>query len=161
MSDILENDRRRALCCACGNLRTVSKRNHGRVRGSVANPFDDPAHLSGCQSRGVFLDVELHWRYLGTFKCHICDEWTQHALVGDESADDEAERRCPVAPASYYQQLEALEELGGIVCWAPTLRRAAIWVPSESLLILNSSRTRAELVAAVASLWPGIVEAEE
>lgn len=54
MTDIA---RLEALCCICGEFRTLSERTYGRVGGSVSAPLE-PEFLRECQSRGVYLDVE-------------------------------------------------------------------------------------------------------
>ncbi|UUO03849.1 hypothetical protein M4D79_14105 [Mycolicibacterium novocastrense] len=56
----------RALCCDCGNLRTV-KATH-KHRGYVADAGRDP--------RG--------WRMLGLLKCTACRKVTRHALLRDD-----------------------------------------------------------------------------
>lgn len=47
-------------------------------------------------------------------------------------------------------------QLGAVLCYAQTMRRAALWLPDHGLLILNASRSRSELVEAVSSLLPSI-----
>jgi hypothetical protein len=68
--------RERALCCECGNLRTVSVNYslpHDVNRSYERDPFD---------KRG--------WRVTGTLKCCVCKTKTRHALLRD---NDKPEHR--------------------------------------------------------------------
>jgi hypothetical protein len=73
------NTRVRALCCECGNLRTVSARYRRR----------DDAHSrdSGADARG--------WRMTATLRCSACGSGTVHALLRDDVPGfrDSAEER--------------------------------------------------------------------
>jgi len=77
----------RALCCTCGQSRTLRANYYGRNgAGDIDGPaFDNPEHLSRCQARGHFLEVQLYWRHLRTLKCSACREWTRHALVSGDN----------------------------------------------------------------------------
>jgi hypothetical protein len=82
-----EITRVRALCCECGNLRTVSA-NYGP-------PRDGNHSVEGCADpRG--------WRVTGTLKCSICKVKTRHALLrdGDKRRDsaEPPEHRCADLP---------------------------------------------------------------
>jgi hypothetical protein len=70
----------RALCCECGNLRTVSAK-HGR-RLDANNSADDSR-----DSRG--------WRMTGTLKCSPCGAHTRHAYLREDHPEcrDHAEMR--------------------------------------------------------------------
>jgi hypothetical protein len=72
----------KALCCDCGQLRTLSTDNWGRRGDSdIGLPFTSAEHLASCHSSGHFLEVRLHWRSLRTLNCSACDAWTRHAVV--------------------------------------------------------------------------------
>jgi hypothetical protein len=83
--------RNRALCCECGNLRTVSS-NFWFPHADPNKTFDD-----GYDSRG--------WRMTGTLKCAVCKQKTRHARLRDDvdpEHRDRAESRmtgCPVCGA--------------------------------------------------------------
>jgi len=76
-----ENTRPRvpALCCECGNLRTVAASYRWR--------YDDPESScdDGRDSRG--------WRLTRTMRCSACKAMTRHAILRDDDAGDEAELR--------------------------------------------------------------------
>jgi hypothetical protein len=94
------NTRVRALCCECGNLRTVSA-NHSppRDENRTADARDEP--------RG--------WRMTGTLKCRVCRTRTRHALLRDDTPDyrDSAEERDRRRSTGQGRQLQELsnEEL--------------------------------------------------
>lgn len=76
------NTRRQALCCECGNLRTVSPNYHRS---------NDPNYGYGDQAR------ERGWRHTQTLKCEACQNRTRHALlrptdVGDPDYDEKCQR---------------------------------------------------------------------
>ncbi len=74
-----------ALCCGCGQLRTVRANDMGRG-GSIEAAYDDRARLARAQEHGYrHAELELYWRWLRTLKCSACREWTWHALVFDDS----------------------------------------------------------------------------
>ena len=65
----------RALCCECGNLRTVSA--------NYRPPRDE--------NRTTDASGEPHgWRMTGTVKCRVCKTRTRHAILRD---DDSPENR--------------------------------------------------------------------
>jgi hypothetical protein len=84
-----------ALCCVCGQVRTVRANYAGRG-GWVGEPFKYPEHLARAKSIGRRGDLELHWRHLRTLKCSACEDWTWHALVFE--AEDCFEREPWNAP---------------------------------------------------------------
>jgi hypothetical protein len=61
----------RALCCGCGNLRTVSA-DYRRRDDNLS--FEDNLHPLG-------------WRCTGTLKCSICRAPTRHAVLRDDDSD--------------------------------------------------------------------------
>lgn len=63
-----EITRVRALCCECGNLRTVSANHRSRKDDNRSGECDD-------DPRG--------WRVTGTLKCSECGGATRHALLRD------------------------------------------------------------------------------
>lgn len=70
--------RRQALCCDCGNVRTVSGNYHRS---------NDPNYGYGEQARAK------GWRHTQTLKCDVCQERTRHAMlrpthVGDPDHDE-------------------------------------------------------------------------
>jgi hypothetical protein len=68
----------RALCCECGQLRTVA--NMGEIE------WDDNLTDDGGDPRG--------WRMTATLECGVCGRWTRHAfLLPDDDAQDDAELR--------------------------------------------------------------------
>ncbi|QRZ09257.1 hypothetical protein JN086_14215 [Mycolicibacterium austroafricanum] len=74
--------RRKALCCVCGNLRTVSPDYHRS---------NDPNYGYGDQARAE------GWRHTQTLKCDACQDRTRHALlrpthVGDPDYDEKCQR---------------------------------------------------------------------
>ncbi|MCG7597829.1 hypothetical protein [Mycobacterium sp. PSTR-4-N] len=75
----------RALCCRCGQLRTVSAKHTFR--------WDDPATTLDGGDRDY---PERGWRMTGTLRCGECAQPTVHAILRD-SCDPEhrdyAERR--------------------------------------------------------------------
>jgi hypothetical protein len=58
----------RALCCQCGNLRTMSTGYH---RNDDNRTFEDNRHPLG-------------WRCTTTLKCSICRDSTRHAVLRDD-----------------------------------------------------------------------------
>jgi hypothetical protein len=74
----------RALCCECGNLRTVSAKYRPRNDDNRSGECDD-------DPRG--------WRVTGTFKCSVCGTATRHAQLRDACGEyrDHAERRRRIA----------------------------------------------------------------
>jgi hypothetical protein len=63
----------RALCCECGQLRTVA--NMGEIE------WDDNLTDDGGDPRG--------WRMTATLECGVCGRWTRHAfLLPDDDAQD-------------------------------------------------------------------------
>jgi hypothetical protein len=70
----------RALCCECGNLRTMSSR-HSFGERDPNDSCDDGTHPRG-------------WRMTGTLKCGVCKTSTRHALLRDDLPEhrDVAER---------------------------------------------------------------------
>ena len=68
-------ERVRALCCECGNIRTVAAHYSGPRDGNRAIECD-PHHREG-------------WRLTATLKCSACKAKTRHALLrdGDDSRD--------------------------------------------------------------------------
>lgn len=73
---------RQALCCECGNLRTVSPDYHR---------YNDPNYGYGEQARAK------GWRHTQTLKCDACGARTRHALlrqtsVGDPNYDEACQR---------------------------------------------------------------------
>lgn len=78
-----KNTRVRALCCACGNLRTANAQWARRFEpADTARSSDD-----GDDPRG--------WRMTRTLKCTACKAQTVHALLSDDQPDcrDLAEER--------------------------------------------------------------------
>lgn len=67
-----ETPRQHALCCKCGQLRTVSK-NYS------LGPTDEN------RGGGLFSDPR-GWFHTGTLKCSHCDTRTRHALLEDEES---------------------------------------------------------------------------
>jgi hypothetical protein len=67
-----EITRVRALCCECGNLRTVSANHRSRNDDNRSGECDDDA-------RG--------WRVTGTLKCSVCGGKTRHALLRDDDTE--------------------------------------------------------------------------
>ncbi len=65
-NDALRRLRLRALCCQCGQLRTVS----GVYRRRDGNNAREGSHPK-------------HWRMTTTLKCAHCAETTRHALLRD------------------------------------------------------------------------------
>jgi hypothetical protein len=63
-----ETTRIRALCCECGNLRTVA---------TNYNPPCDANRIDECEPN------ERGWRLTCTLKCSICATKTRHALLRD------------------------------------------------------------------------------
>jgi hypothetical protein len=63
-----EITRVRALCCECGNLRTVSANHRSRN--------DD-------NRSGECVDDPRGWRCTGTLRCSECGSKTRHALLRD------------------------------------------------------------------------------
>ena len=57
----------RALCCECGNLRTVSAKYSPPRDDNRATEFGDPRL----------------WRWTGTVKCSVCKTRTRHAIIRD------------------------------------------------------------------------------
>jgi hypothetical protein len=69
----------RALCCECGQLRTVSANHNHRLD-------DNLAYDAGPQERNG-------WRMTGTLKCSHCGTCTRHAVLRDNYENrDNAER---------------------------------------------------------------------
>lgn len=159
MSDIVDSDRRQALCCICGQVRTVSKRYSGRRAGAVYGPAN-PERLREWQSRGFDLDVEPYWRHLNTLKCRNCGEWTRHAVItaGLTAAADEdkpADERLRWNPSGEEIKAE-LERLDVEVCWIKRMRHAAVWLEDECIVILNREVSDAALGVALVELLPEI-----
>jgi hypothetical protein len=77
-----EITRVRALCCYCGNLRTISANYHYRLDENRSNDAGP--------------DRERHgWRMTGTLKCSVCKRPARHAVLRDEDGPhmrDNAER---------------------------------------------------------------------
>ncbi|MGA8332960.1 MAG: DUF6315 family protein [Mycobacterium sp.] len=67
-----EITRVRALCCECGNLRTVSAHHRSRKDDNRSGECDD-------DPRG--------WRVTGTLKCSVCGGKTRHALLRDDDPE--------------------------------------------------------------------------
>ena len=82
----------RALCCECGNLRTVSA-SHRRRDENYAAEFSD--HRRG-------------WRMTTTLKCPVCEQPTRHAVLRDDTPEtrDSVERDEHDAAAAQYRRLE-------------------------------------------------------
>lgn len=101
------NARVPALCCTCGNVRTVStgySAGHTQLSACESLPA---ATLADCWSRGYYLEHEPGWRCLTLLKCDHCGERTRHALIRDDEhrnfAEQEdrrrdARRRWPLVP---------------------------------------------------------------
>jgi hypothetical protein len=68
----------RALCCECGNLRTVSANCSFRRDDNKTCDNDDRRHP------GRF------WRMTGTLKCSACKAATRHALLRDVTSRNTA-----------------------------------------------------------------------
>jgi hypothetical protein len=68
-----------ALCCECGNLRTVAASYRWR--------YDDPesSYDDDQDPRG--------WRLTRTLRCSACEAMTRHAILREDDARDEAELR--------------------------------------------------------------------
>jgi hypothetical protein len=68
----------RALCCECGNLRTVS------------SLFRSRDHVYDCDDKHP-----ERWRMTDTLKCSVCGSPTRHAVLRDDHPDhrDDAEER--------------------------------------------------------------------
>jgi len=62
----------RALCCQCGNLRTVSARHRFRWGDPATTHDDDDRDHPG-----------RFWRMTGTLVCSVCEGPTVHALIRD------------------------------------------------------------------------------
>jgi transcription elongation factor Elf1 len=73
-----EPERRQALCCECGNLRTVS--------GNYGLRYRDPNYA------GWGFDDKRGWRKTGTLKCGACGRQTRHALLNTTGAIDWSEK---------------------------------------------------------------------
>jgi hypothetical protein len=73
-----EITRVRALCCECGNPRTVSANYKRRNDGNQSGECDD-------DPRG--------WRLTCTLKCSVCGARTRHAMLRDDAHRDFAELR--------------------------------------------------------------------
>jgi hypothetical protein len=87
-------DRVRALCCKCGNLRTVSARYSPRDR--TADDGRDPQG----------------WRMTGTLMCSECKTTTTHALLRDDKPQyrDSAEESQWASRADLQDRLFTLTE---------------------------------------------------
>jgi hypothetical protein len=81
------SDRHHALCCICGQLRSVSSRNNGRNVQSRVSQALTPEQLAEVQARGHMLEVEPYWRAVNTFRCATCEDWTRHAYVHLDAAE--------------------------------------------------------------------------
>jgi hypothetical protein len=93
------NSRVRALCCECGNLRTVSANYSPHRDDNRASEVGDPRL----------------WRMTGTLKCSVCKAMTRHAQLRDDCPEyrDAAEERECRRIAGQGRQLQELsnEEL--------------------------------------------------
>ncbi len=151
-----------ALCCICGEFRTLSDRTYGRV-GGVSAPLE-PEFLRECQSRGVYLDVEAHWRHLRVLKCHHCGEWTRHAVItaGPTAADDEdkpVDERLRWNPSG--EELEAeFQRLDVKVYRVDRLHVGALYLEEERIVILNDEASDDLLSGALVNLLPEIWQLE-
>ncbi|WP_418003357.1 hypothetical protein ACNO8X_26115 [Mycobacterium sp. PDNC021] len=72
-----EPERGQALCCQCGNLRTIGANFHHRS--------SDPNYAWGS------FDDKRGWRATCSLKCEACGQSTRHALLPKPGADDWAE----------------------------------------------------------------------
>lgn len=81
-----------ALCCLCGNVRTVSTGYYaGTSRVSQAEAVWSEERLAEIQSRGHLLEQEVGWRCLTILKCDNCGERTRHARIRDDEGRNMAE----------------------------------------------------------------------
>lgn len=69
-----------ALCCDCGQLRTVSA--------NFQFPYQDPNR----PVVGYVFDDPRGWRETGTLKCETCGQRTRHALLKDPTRIDHDEK---------------------------------------------------------------------
>lgn len=63
----------RALCCVCGQLRTVS---------ANASPRRDDPNVT-YEGWGPYAHLLGWWRFTRTLKCATCKQQTRHALLRD------------------------------------------------------------------------------
>jgi hypothetical protein len=79
----------KTLCCACGNVRTVSANANPRT----TDPYStgegrDADYLAKMHERGFYLGMQPYWRCLRTLVCSACKGHTRHADIRhDEGAD--------------------------------------------------------------------------
>jgi hypothetical protein len=121
---------RRALCCECGNLRTVSARY--AVPQDANRAFDDDDH----DHPGRL------WRMTGTLRCNACESLTRHALLRDDvpRCRDFAENRNDPVPLR-----EDLDELTRVVTpgdLTPAELMALIQVLKPAYWRVRRSRSR-------------------
>ena len=125
--------KRRALCCECGEVRTVSRNHYPRTAG-----------------------IDLDWDGVGNLKCSHCGVVTRHAFLRD---DDSAE---PAAAGmtSPADPVEAINALGVTVCWISDMRRSGLWLPDQRIVILNAQLDLEEILSAVQALLPQMTETQ-
>jgi hypothetical protein len=80
----------RALCCDCGQLRTVKR----RYRLGRFVPELGSGYLMSPQGRSTYPFAQPWDRFVGDLKCSHCRATTRHAVVrdGDDYADHAEER---------------------------------------------------------------------
>lgn len=113
--------RRPALCCECGNVRTVSPNAYPRR----ADPYsrgegETPERLEFWKSKGLREGMDPYWRALMMLKCSACGEQTRHALTREEGCLDYCEeeaRRVDMARRELNARLHRLELAGIDVRW--------------------------------------------
>jgi hypothetical protein len=107
------DDRQRALCCECGNLRTVSTR--------FSFPRDEnKTYDDGCHPGG--------WRATGTLKCPVCKQKTRHARLREPSEfRDIAESRMTGCPGCGAPEGESCRDFMG----HPLGRKCNSWLARQ------------------------------
>ncbi len=80
--------------------------------------------------------VDLDWNGVGNLKCSHCGVVTRHAFLRDddsaEPASSEAGMTSPADP------VEAINAIDVKVCWISDMPRSALWLPDQSMVVLNA-----------------------
>src|SRR5665648_1235927 len=98
---------RQALCCECGNLRTVKAR---AGRRNHVGPGESPERIAELMdfAPDYWSRISAYHRLLQDLKCTPCGKVTQHAMVAPASG-----------PGGAYRDSAEEENLGAVACAAP------------------------------------------
>lgn len=105
---------RQALCCACGNLRTVSANASPR---NYRPEGVSPEHIARCYqyAPNFWANVKPWERLLEDLKCTPCGKVTRHAALRDDEHRDYAEKLNAASDRLVADATRALESLGARV----------------------------------------------